>query len=286
MTPTVFDDRACELGEGPLWHPERGQLFWFDILGRRLLTRAGEDTAEWAFPGHVSAAGWVDRDTLIVASETALHRFDIATGAVEDLCPLEADEPRTRSNDGRADPFGGFWIGTMAKDGAPGLGTIWRYYRGELRRLFAPIGVSNAICFAPDAGHAYFADSIDARVMRVRLGRDGWPEGAPETFLDLRDAGLVPDGAVTDAAGNLWLAQWDAARVVCHGPDGALRAEVPLPAQRTTCPAFGGPGFGTLFVTSARTGLSDDELRDRPTNGMTFAVEGMGPGIAEPRVVL
>lgn len=286
MSLAAFDSRTCELGEGPLWHPLRGQLFWFDILGRKLLSRDGATALEWHFPGHVSAAGWIDRDTLLVASETALHRFDIVSGASEAVCPLEADDPRTRSNDGRADPFGGFWIGTMGKAHEEGVGAIHRYFRGELRRLFAPVAIPNTICFAPDGGHAFFADSADARVRRVRLDRDGWPAGEAELFLDLAPEGLVPDGAVTDAAGNLWIAEWGAGRVCCYGPDGVRRSVVPVPALQTTCPAFGGAEFTTLHVTSARVGLPEAELRDRPGNGMTFAAPALGPGLPEWPVLL
>ena len=69
MQAAVYDERICELGEGPFWHPERGQLFWFDILGRRLLTRAADRTQEWRFDEHVSAAGWIDRDTLLESAK-------------------------------------------------------------------------------------------------------------------------------------------------------------------------------------------------------------------------
>ena len=118
----ILDDTACQLGEGPLWHPTRGELFWFDILGKRL-HRLGQS---WAFPTYVSAAGWVDDDTLLIASAIALSRFTLSTGATETLIALEADTPVTRSNDGRADPQGGFWIGTMALNAEPGAGAILR----------------------------------------------------------------------------------------------------------------------------------------------------------------
>ena len=95
----IFDDTVCELGEGPLWHPERNQLFWFDILGKCLHTKG----QHWQFEEHVSAAGWVSRDELLIASETALFRFNLETEEKEHVIDLEADNPVTRSNDGRAD---------------------------------------------------------------------------------------------------------------------------------------------------------------------------------------
>ncbi|HSF92689.1 MAG TPA: SMP-30/gluconolactonase/LRE family protein, partial [Paracoccaceae bacterium] len=136
MTAQVFDPRLCTLGEGPLWHPERNQLFWFDILGKRLLSRDETGPLTWQFDEHVSAAGWVDRDTLLIASETALFRFTLSSGVREDIVALEADNPQTRSNDGRADPWGGFWIGTMGNSAQPDAGAIYRFYKGGVTKLF------------------------------------------------------------------------------------------------------------------------------------------------------
>jgi sugar lactone lactonase YvrE len=273
----VFDDRACALGEGPLWHPLRRELFWFDILGKRLLSKS----QDWSFDEHVSAAGWVDEDTLLVASETGLWRFSISSGARECVIAMEADNPVTRSNDGRADPFGGFWIGTMGKAMEKGAGAIYRYYRGELRRIVDGITVSNSICFAPDGQLAYFADTATRTVQCVRLSAsDGWPIGEPKTFLDLRADNLRPDGSVVDADGNLWNAQWGAARVAVYSPEGALRKVIAVPASQSTCPAFGGADLDTLYVTSAADGVDESDA------GKTFMQKTDAKGQAEHQVIL
>ena len=283
----IFDDRICTLGEGPLWHPERGQLFWFDILNRKLMTRDADAQGEWSFGERVSAAGWVSRDELLIASEKELFLFDLASGRREAICPLEADNPVTRSNDGRADPWGGFWIGTMGLNAEPRAGAIYRYYRGELRLLYPEITISNAICFAPDGGHAYFTDTPTQIVMRAPLAEaDGWPAGTPEPVLDLRTDDRRPDGAVTDAEGHLWIAEWGSARVACYSPEGVFLHAVEVEATQTSCPAFGGAGLATLYCTSAAVGLSAEAKAARPATGMTFAVEGAGTGRAEPRVLL
>ena len=274
----VYSDVACALGEGALWHPLRKQLFWFDILGTRLMSRAPDGTFDhWQFDEHVSAAGWVDRDTLLMASATGLWRYDIGTETRELVAPLEADNPVTRSNDGRADPNGGFWIGTMGIKAEPGAGAIYRYYRGEMRQLFDAITVSNAICFAPDGQTAYFADTPTRQIKRVALDADGWPAAAPETHIDLTADRLNPDGAVVDSQGNLWNAQWGAGRVACYDPGGRFLRAVSVPTAQTTCPAFGDT---TLYVTTAADGLSD------PQAGFTFAVDVGVAGQQEHRVIL
>lgn len=283
----VFDDRPCELGEGPLWHPERQQLFWFDIIGKRLMTREDGTPKSWQFDEHVSTAGWVDRHTLLIASETGLWRFALNSGEKELIVALEDDNPVTRSNDGRADPWGGFWIGTMGKRAEPGAGAIYRFWRGEVRRLVTDVTISNAICFPPDQSCAYFCDTVTKQVMRWDLNpKAGWPIGESRVFLDLQSDGLNPDGAVVDADGNIWIAQWGSARVAAYDASGQFLRSVPFDAQHTSCPAFGGDDLTTLFCTTAREGLSAQEIETQPANGMTFAALNAGQGQAEHRVIL
>lgn len=279
----IFDATPCELGEGPLWHPGRQALFWVDIIGKKLFERPLQGPARhWDFPEFVSAAGIVDDDRLVVASETALNLFDLRSGESEQLVTLEADNPETRSNDGRADPYGGFWIGTMGKQAQPGAGSIWRYYRGELRRIFPGITITNSICFAPDGGHAFFCDTNDAVIRRVRLDAEGWPAGDDAPFIDLRGEGLNPDGSVIDAEGALWSAQWGASRVARYDADGRFADAVEFPVTQISCPAFGGADLTTLFATSARQGLK----APGPQDGCCFAVDVGIRGQREHRVIL
>lgn len=283
---TVFDSRVCELGEGPLWHPERQQLFWFDIMGKKLMTQEGGQAREWEFDEHVSAAGWVDEDTLILASETALWKFTISTDEQEYLVSLEADNPVTRSNDGRADPYGGFWIGTMGKSAEAKAGAIYRYYRGELRKLVADVTITNAICFSPDGKWAHYADTLTGQVMRWALGEDGWPEGEAFVHVDTKAEGLNPDGAVVDAEGNIWIAQWGASRVAAYDARGQFVRAVAFGGRHTSCPAFGGADLTTLFCTTAAEGLTAEVLEAEPKNGMVFVENAVAKGQAEPRVIL
>lgn len=222
MTVEVFDDRACTLGEGPLWHPTRKQLFWFDILEHRLLTRTEDGPKEWQFDCAVSAAGWVDHDRLFIASAEDLFVFDLRDGTSQYVVTLEADNPATRSNDGRADPQGGFWIGTMGHNAEPKAGALYRFYRGEVRRLRKNVSIPNATCFTPDGRHAYFADTAQKMVWRYTLDDNGWPLGDAEVFLDHRDEGLNPDGAVVANDGTFYCAQWGASRVAGYSPGGLL----------------------------------------------------------------
>ena len=122
--------------------------------------------------------------------------------------------------------------------------------------------------------------------MRVALDAEGWPQGQPETFLDLTAEGLNPDGAVVDAAGVLWLAQWGAGRVAAYAPDGSFLRAVPVDAPHSSCPAFGGPGLTTLFCTTAMQDMDAAARVQYPQSGMVFATADVGKGQSEHQVIL
>jgi sugar lactone lactonase YvrE len=281
----IYDPRPCELGEGPLWHPIREQLFWFDILNRTLHSQSNGKPLSWTFDIIVSAAGWIGRDELLVASEVGLFHLGVATGERAAVCSM--DNPATRSNDGRADRQGGFWFGTMGKRAEKGMGAIWRWYRGELRQLFPGITTPNSICFTPDGRAAHFSDTVTGQVMKVALDLDGWPVGQPQVWLDLTADGLNPDGAVIDAEGRFWNAQWGAGRVAAYAQDGSFVTAVQTPgALQSSCPAFGGPDMKTLFVTTALEHLDAAARAAYPASGKVFAFPGIATGLPEPEVIL
>ena len=282
----IFDDRRCELGEGALWHPQREQMFWFDILNQKLLSQDRDGPREWRFPEIVSAAGWVTDEVLLIAGERDLFLFDLESEEVETLCLLEQDKPQNRPNDGRADPQGGFWIGTMGKRVEAGAGGIHRYYRGEIRKLFSGITIPNSISFPPGGRFAHFSDTVTGKVMRVALDADGWPLGTPETFLDLTAEGLNPDGAVVDSSGVLWLAQWGAGRVAAYAPDGQFLRAISFDAPHTSCPAFAGPQLTALICTTAQEGMDAAARQAHPHAGKTFVAEGVAKGQSEHQVIL
>lgn len=282
MAVTIFDDTQCALGEGPLWHPLLEQFFWFDINNMQLLTSKDGARKMWQFEEHVSAAGWVDESHLLIASASAFLKFNIETGEQEILAPLEADMPNNRSNDGRADPQGGMWIGTMDLEAKKDAGAIYRFFRGEVRTLFPNITIPNSICFSPDGTIAYFADTKDKCIMQQSLDQDGWPIGKPELFIDMNEEGLSPDGSVVDSEGCLWNAQWGASRIAKYSSKGKFLTAIDIPdAKQTTCPAFGGADLQTIFVTSAADG------DDSANAGKVFAILPRGVvGQKEHQIIL
>lgn len=277
-----FDDRSCFLGEGAFWHPLRRQFFWFDVLEGRLLSRDASGPLEWRIGRVASATGWIDLNRLMIATEAGLAILDLGTGQLDPLVGIEGDNPATRSNDGRADRQGGFWISTMGKAAQPGAGIIWRWYRGELRPLVTGLTIPNAICFAADGRAAFYTDTPTGKVWRQPLGPEGWPEGDRTLYLDLGPMGLNPDGAVIDRAGAFCVACWGAGAVLRFDPKGQLLGRIPVGGRHSSCPALGGAGLNQMLVTTAREGIADPD----PAQGQTWLVPAPAPGLPEPQVLL
>ena len=283
----IFGPR-CTLGEGPLWHPGQQRLYWFDIPEGTLhaCNRLGGQYHSWEFGEPASAAGWLDDDRLLVATASGLQEFNIITGRWDEVIGLEADNPVTRSNDGRIGPDGSFWIGTMARDGSFRQGAFYRYHKGQLDCLAKPISIPNATCFSPDGRTAYLADTGQNLIWRWSLDESGNPVGDKEVHINLKEHRFNPDGAVCDAEGYLWNAQWGAWRIVRYAPDGTEDRVIELPVSQPTCPAFGGADLKTLFITSACDGLSEKEMEKQPDAGMTLAIELDVAGLPEHRAII
>ena len=288
-TAELFIDCRNSLGEGPLWHPGRSELFWFDINGNTLF-RAGPDgtiRASVDFGEPVAAAAIVNDTHLLVAAASAILDFDIEAGTFTPRLPLEADNPVTRSNDSRVSPQGAWWIGTMGRQAEPQAGAVYHYFGGTLTKLRTDVGIPNATCFSPDGRIAYFTDSHQKRIERVAIDPEtGMPTRNWELFVDLGGTGASPDGAVCDAEGFVWNAEYGTGRVTRYSPDGRVDRTVSVDAPNVTCPCFGGADLKTLYITTAAQDMTPEAAACHPHAGSVFSARIDVPGQAEAPVKL
>jgi sugar lactone lactonase len=286
---SILCDIACQLGEGPTYDPQSGKLFWFDIIGKKLLEKAMPDgpVSVYDLPEMTSALAVIDQNRQLLVTETGLHIRDVRTGAIGLHRPLEADNSVTRSNDSRVHPCGAFWIGTMGKKEEKGAGSIYWYFKGELRTLFPGITISNSICFSADGSIAYFTDTALNLLMRVECEpQSGLPIGEPKVFFDQRGGKGGLDGSIVDAEGTLWNARWGGGSLDAYSPDGRHMFSVDLPARQTTCPAFVGANADRIAVTSACIGMDPTARTLEPDAGKTFLVDRPVNGRFDPQVAL
>ncbi|MEH3144119.1 MAG: SMP-30/gluconolactonase/LRE family protein [Methylobacterium frigidaeris] len=289
MTETairILDAPRAHLGEGPSYDPDRDTAWWVDILEKRLFEAplAGDAVAVHALPVMASAIAEIDGTRHLLAAEDGLYVRDRADGRLARHCPLESDEPRTRSNDGRVHPCGALWISTMGRDAEPGLGSIYHVAGERVTRLYGGLAIPNAICFSPDGATAYFVDTDVGLLHRVAVDpATGLPAGDPGVLYDHRGGEGGLDGAVVDEAGRIWCARWGASCLDAYTPEGERVRTVPVPATRPSCPTFAGRDLTHLLVTSAYEGMDEAERRADPEHGRTFLLDLGTRGLIEPR---
>lgn len=289
-TARLLFDSQCSLGEGPIWHEGRQQLFFFDINEQTLfaVTAAGDVADSWLFNEIVAAAAVLDNETLVLATETGLKQFDLTTGGMNRINEIEADNPKTRTNDSRVHPSGAFWIGTMTQsEPEAAIGAVYHYRAGTLTTLKSGISIPNATCFSPDGRIAYWTDTPTRKIMQCPTDpATGLPAGEWTLFADVSEGRGYPDGAVVDSEGYLWNAKWGGSCVVRHAPDGSIDRVIEVPVSQVTCPAFGGPDLKTLFITTAAKGLSEAQLAAEQHAGSLFAIEVDVAGQPETPIAL
>jgi sugar lactone lactonase YvrE/DNA-binding IclR family transcriptional regulator len=266
------------LGEGPLWSAREERLLWVDILAPAIHVSdpaTGEDRVV-ATEEMVAALAPRASGGFVAAARSGLRGFDgTALGPV--IAAPIAEGAALRLNDGRCDAAGRFWVGSLALDSTPDAGALHRLDPdGGAQQVLAGLHVPNGLGFSPDGRRLYLADSARRRVDVFDFDATRGTLADRRPFVALAEGEGVPDGLAVDAQGGVWIALWDGWRVVRHAPDGTLERVVHLPVPRPTSCAFGGPGLGTLFVTSARVRLSAAQLAEAPLSGSVFAVDPGG----------
>ncbi|MCS3725041.1 sugar lactone lactonase YvrE [Bradyrhizobium betae] len=289
QVPTsVLSAEPCHLGEGPTYDVATDTAWWFDIReGRLFEAHLGSGSIRVHPLGRMaSALGRVDAERQLIVAEDGLYIRNIADGVMALFCPLEADNPGTRSNDARVHQSGTFWIGTMGKQAERGAGAIYALHRGKISTLFPGISIPNSICFSPDGTTGYFTDTARAVLYAVPLNpASGLPRGEPEVLLRHSGIGGL-DGSVCDADGQIWNACWGASRIDVYSPQGERLRSLGVPAKQASCPAFVGPNLSRLLVTSAWQDMDAAARADDPQAGCTFLLEASARGRAEPDVKL
>lgn len=285
---SVLSAEHCHLGEGPTYDANTDTAWWFDILAGRLFEAhlASGNIHVHALGRMASALGRIDAERQLIVAEDGLYIRQLADGAMTLFCPLEADNPNTRSNDCRVHQSGTFWIGTMGRKAEPGAGAIYSLHGGKVSTLFPGISIPNSICFSPDGTTGYFADTARNVLYAVPLNpATGLPRGEPEVLLRHTGIGGL-DGSVVDADGQIWNACWGAGRINVYSPQGERLRSLRVPARQASCPAFVGPDLSRLLVTSAWENMDDAARAADPDAGCTFLLEVAARGRAEPDVKL
>jgi sugar lactone lactonase YvrE len=283
----VLSARA-QLGECPLWSHAEGRLYWVDIDGRAVhcfdpVSGIDEVHAAPGRPTALARTGQAGR--LLVAIERRLAFLDLGTGAWHDWVTVEPDVNGNRLNDGRCDPVGRFWVGSMFDPANAGrsIGALYRISGdGAAVTVRTGVGVANGLAFSPEGRTMYFADTPRRTVWEFDYDADTGEATNERVFLDFSELPGKPDGACVDADGCYWTAcvyGWAVARIT---PGGMVDRIIALPVEKPTMPAFGGADLSTMFITSIGGGGSHPIDPGQPEAGGVFAIDAGVQGLPEP----
>ena len=273
-------DARVQLGEGSIWHPKESKLYWVDIEGKSLHVYDPELKVDRKLElgSRVGTIVPVESGGVLVALQSGIHYLNTNTGELSLVNNPLRDTTNLRFNDGKCDPSGRFWVGTLALDSRKKGGVLYRMDKDKsVTVMLDSVGVSNGIVWTEDKKTMYYNDTPTGTIQGFDYDDKTGKISNRRVVVQIPKGGGWPDGMTIDADGNLWVALWGSGTVAKFDPrTGKLLQKIIVPAPNVSSCAFGGKNLETLYITSARVKLTEDTLKKYPMSGGLFSVK---PGV-------
>jgi sugar lactone lactonase YvrE len=276
----VVVGHKCLLGEGPVWDVNRKAILWVDILngeiheyatvGKSLQTiRLGEMIGSFALCKSGNFVGALKNGFAFINRETGERKM---------LGNPEAHLVNNRFNDGKCDPNGRFFAGTMSLSEEHGAGSVYVIDKHlNVEKIIHPVSISNGMAWSLDHRKFYYIDTPTFEVLSYDYDKITGRISSKGVVIKVAREDGFPDGMTIDSEGMLWIAHWDGWQVTRWNPlTGEKLQSVTLPAARITSCTFGGEHMQDLYITSARIGLSEEQLMQQPLAGSLFVIRDSG----------
>jgi len=270
-------DAKADLGEGPVWHPVEQALYWVDITGKTLhrYNPADGSTASRTFDKMLGAAVPCRDGGFMLAMQDGIYRLKaFGEGEPELAARPEELHGGIRFNDGKCDPRGRFWAGTMSLADVPNQGTLYRIGPDFVpHAMVRRVSISNGLAWDTARGVMYYIDTPTRTVAAYDYNEETGEISNGRTAVRIAEEDGSPDGMSIDAEGKLWVALWGGGQVVRYDPaTGAKLERIAVPAAHTTSCAFGGANLDELYITTARIGRTEQQLAAEPAAGALFRI--------------
>ncbi|MFZ2898325.1 MAG: SMP-30/gluconolactonase/LRE family protein [Saprospiraceae bacterium] len=286
-TQAVLEYRiAAQLGEGAFWNHQTNELYWVDIEGKTLhiYDPATGANRSLATPSRVGTVVPAQDKQAVIALEDGIYLIDTQTGDIRSFCPLEADMPGNRFNDGKCDPAGRLWVGSMDFATTNPTASLYRVDPdGKATKMLDSITISNGIVWTSDRKTIYYIDTPTRQIRAYDYDDNTGSISNERVAVTVPDTLGYPDGMAIDEEDMLWVGMWDGGCVARFNPlTGQLVSKIEVPAHNVTACAFGGENLDTLYITTASLDMTEEEKRRYPDAGSIFkAVPGV-KGVKSP----
>lgn len=276
-------DAKADLGEGPVWHASTQRLYWVNIIRGELHAFDPATRRDAVYPVHQQLGCAVLRASggFILGLQHGFAAFDPVRDSLTMLADPESQTTGNRFNDGKCDPAGRLFAGTMGKQGTA---TLWRLDATlHAHPLLRNVTCSNGLAWSADHKTCYYIDTPTRQIAAFDYDVDTGDIANRRVVVEVAAADGGPDGMAIDAEDKLWVGHWGGGQVVRWDPKtGQKLARIAVPSSQATSCAFGGPNLDLLYITSAREGLSHDQLQREPHAGGLFIAEPGVPGAPVP----
>jgi sugar lactone lactonase YvrE len=283
--PSGFDieplvNYTCLLGEGPVWDAKRKLICWVDILNGEIHEFSPGNKTHHTIHVHqmIGSIALCTNGQYVAALQHGFAFVNRLTGEVNMISDPESHLPNNRFNEGKCDPAGRFWSGTMSLSEDAGAGNVY-VLRDKLdhSKVIEGVSISNGLAWTKNSKLLYYIDTPTRSVVAYDFEIESGSISNKRIVISIDANEGYPDGMTIDNEDKLWIAHWDGWRVSRWDPEkGEKLAEITMPVARVTSCTFGGNNYKDLFITSASVGLSDDALQTQPLAGSLFVIRDCG----------
>jgi len=267
----------CDLGEGSLWDEQGQVLYWIDIVQNKVFRFDPKNGSNLAFDvgENVGTVVLTINDKLLVALRTGFAWLNPETGRLTRITDPESDKPHTRFNDGKCDPRGRFWAGTMVENSSKGDGALYCLDTDlTVTRKLTGVSCSNGLVWSRDSRRLFYIDTPTRQIQCFDFDPETASLSSPRTVVEIPAEAGAPDGMAIDEEDGLWVALFGGSKVVRYdSATGEANFEISVAAPNVTSCAFGGRQMQELYITTARVGLNREERDRYPLAGSLFSAD-------------
>jgi sugar lactone lactonase YvrE len=280
IQPEAVLQHTCLLGEGPVWDHKRRLLYWLDILNGEIHQYSPHQKTHRTIGVNqmIGSIAVCTNGNFIAALQNGFGFVDPVTGKVTMITDPESHLPGNRFNEGKCDPAGRFWAGTMALSEEAGAGNVYFVHTDlEVTKKIGTVTVSNGMAWSGDHQKFYYIDSPTSEIVAYDYEESTGHISNKKVIIRIATEDGFPDGMTIDNEGMLWIAHWNGWQVTRWDPaTGKELLSIQLPAAKITSCTFGGDDLEDLYITSAKVGLTEEELLEQPLAGSLFVVRNCG----------
>ena len=276
----VVVEHTCLLGEGPVWDAKHKAICWLDILNGEIHEYATEQKMHKVIPVHqlIGSLAVCTNGNFIAALQNGFAFINKISGEIKMIADPESHLPNNRFNEGKCDPAGRFWAGTMSLSEEPNAGSVYVVEKDlSITKRIESVTISNGMAWSINHKTFYFIDTPTFEVVAYDFNKHSGNINNKRTIIKIANEDGYPDGMTIDNEGMLWIAHWDGWQVTRWDPNSGEKIySIQLPVAKVTSCTFGGENYGDLYITSAKVGLREDELEKQPLSGSLFILRNCG----------